>query len=96
MALAELAVLVPTRGRPENLQRLINAVHANARGSVDVIAGVDEDDPRLSDYMKLRNGLQDGDAIITSNERRNLVNWTNRLAKLTRGNYDFYASFGAI
>src|ERR1700677_3770272 len=80
--LADLAVLVPSRGRPENLARLINAVHATSRGRTHVIAGVDQDDPRHRDYMALKKTiLEPGDDIVTSNQRRNLVDWTNLLAR---------------
>lgn len=92
--LADLAVLVPTRGRPENLKRLIDACHNLQGGTVHVIAGVDEDDPRLADYKRLAKELPEGDTVLTSAHRRNLVNWTNHLAKLTKGNYRYYASFG--
>jgi len=93
--IADLVVLVPSRGRPENLARLITEVHRTARGRTHVIAGVDEDDPRLSDYIGLRKTVTlPSDTIHTSAERRNLVEWTNHLAHLTKGKYRFYASLG--
>ena len=91
---ADLAVLVPSRGRPENLARLISAIHETKRGTVHVIAGVDQDDPRLKDYIAVRKTLPHGDMIVTSEHRRNLVEWTNRLAKMHMGQYRYYASFG--
>lgn len=91
----DLAVLVPSRGRPENLKRLIDEVHKTSRGLTHVIAGVDEDDPRLKDYIALRKTtLESGDHIITSQHRRNLVQWTNHLAQMHRGQYRFLASLG--
>ena len=95
MPIADLAVLVPSRGRPENLSRLIETVHKTAKGRTHVIAGVDEDDSRLADYTRLRSTITGvGDVIHTSAERRTLVDWTNRLAHLTEGKYRFYASLG--
>lgn len=95
MPVADLAVLVPSRGRPENLERLIRAVHDTAKGRTHVIAGVDQDDPRLRAYTRLRSTVTlPGDTIHTSAERRNLVQWTNRLAHLTKGQYRYYASLG--
>ena len=95
MPIADLAVLVPSRGRPDNLARLITEVHRTARGRTHVLAGVDQDDPRLKDYIALRKTLLlPGDAIHTSNHRRNLVEWTNHLAHLTEGSYRYYASLG--
>lgn len=92
--LTDLAVLVPSRGRPEGLKRLIDSVHSTARGNVHVIAGVDQDDNRLHDYIELRKTLPDGDQVITSDQRRNLVDWTNRLADMHKGRYRYFASLG--
>lgn len=95
MPIADLAVLVPSRGRPENLERLIRAVHATAKGRTHVLAGIDQDDPRFDAYTALRaTTLLIGDAIRTSVQRRNLVEWTNQLARRTQGMYRFYASLG--
>ena len=94
MALADLAVLVPSRGRPENLARLIGAVRATATGKTRVIAGVDDDDPRLEDYVKLRNSLIDTNDWIYVRPRMNLVQWTNWLAGKHKGEYWFFASLG--
>jgi len=95
MSIADLAVLVPSRGRPENLERLIRAVHDTARGRTHVVAGVDQDDGRLKDYIRLRREvLLPGDQVITSNHRRNLVEWTNHLAHLHAGQYRYFASLG--
>lgn len=93
--LADLAVLVPSRGRPENLWRLMCAVHRTAKGNTHVIAGVDQDDPDLDKYIALRDDLLPfDDIIVTSNQRRNLVSWTNHLAHIVRGEYRYLASLG--
>lgn len=94
MPIADLAVLVPSRGRPEQLARLIDAIHATAKGSVHILAGVDQDDPRLKDYQAMRGQLAEGDFIYTGDQRRNLVEWTNHLERLQRGLYRFFASLG--
>ena len=95
MPIADLAVLVPSRGRPDNLARLITEVHRTARGRTHVLAGVDQDDPRLKDYIALRKTLlAPGDYIHTSDLRKNLVQWTNHLAHLSKGKYRYYASLG--
>src|SRR5580693_6759067 len=95
MPIADLAVIVPSRGRPEQLGRLIDAVHATARGQTHVLAGVDQDDPRLKDYIALRRtALGPDDYIHTSDQRLNLVRWTNHLELVVRGQYRFLASLG--
>jgi hypothetical protein len=98
---ADLAVLVPSRGRPEGLKRLVEAVRNTRRGTVHVIAGVDQDDPRCGEYLKLfatcRDDTREPDedvTIITSDQRRTLVDWTNRLAGMYKGQYRYFASLG--
>ena len=90
----DLAVIVPSRGRPENLARLIQAVGQTARSETHVIAGVDSDDPQLKGYMTLKKTLTSGNVIYTSDHRRNLVDWTNHIISLIQGRYRFYASLG--
>lgn len=47
----ELAVIVPTRGRPENIRRLIGAWDfTNAWDVADLVLAVDADDPMVSRY----------------------------------------------
>lgn len=47
-----LAVIVPTRGRPENIRRLIGAWDfTNAWDVADLILAVDSDDPELNGYV---------------------------------------------
>lgn len=47
----DVTVLVPSRGRPENLKRLVEALRDTAPG-ISVTARVDLDDPRLPDYVR--------------------------------------------
>ena len=50
----DLAILVPTRGRPENIQRVIGAWDfTNAWDHADLILIADEDDPRYQEYVDL-------------------------------------------
>lgn len=58
-----LAILVPTRGRPDNLRALINCfavTEATYADGVALVAVTDADDPRLEDYqsMMLRLRIQ--------------------------------------
>src|SRR5215469_2284364 len=46
----DLLVIVPTRGRPGNLARLLDAVHATRTSHTNVHAAVDDDDPELDAY----------------------------------------------
>lgn len=48
-----LAILVPSRGRPHNLNRLVKAITATVTGDCIVYAYVDADDPRLAEYRSV-------------------------------------------
>lgn len=50
----ELAVIVPTRGRPENILKVIGAWDfTNAWDHADLVLAVDQDDPELAGYRAL-------------------------------------------
>lgn len=50
----ELAIIVPTRGRPENVQRVMEAWDfTNAWTHADLILVADEDDPKIQEYRAL-------------------------------------------
>jgi predicted O-methyltransferase YrrM len=50
----DLAVIVPTRGRPGNIRKVISAWDfTNAWEHVDLILAVDQDDPEIDAYRKL-------------------------------------------
>lgn len=48
-----LGILVPSRGRPGNLRRLIDAISATATGEVRIYTRVDDDDPTRDEYLAL-------------------------------------------
>lgn len=50
----DLAIIVPTRGRPENIRKVISAWDfTNAWDHADLILAVDADDPEIQDYQDL-------------------------------------------
>lgn len=49
-----LGILVPSRGRPGNLQRLIDAVAATATGKYRIYTRIDDDDPTRDEYLALK------------------------------------------
>jgi hypothetical protein len=77
---ADLAVLVPSRGRPKNVARLIEACEKTCRADTIVSFGFDEDDPEL-----LANMDASGDALVTVRPRMGLGAWTNALAAIWPG-----------
>jgi hypothetical protein len=46
-----LGILLPTRGRPHNLRRFLEATAETAQGDYTVYVRLDDDDPTLSEYM---------------------------------------------
>lgn len=68
-----MIVLVPTRGRPENIKALREAVDATAVGNPRFIFAVDVDDPKADAYVGL------GEEFIIGGPAR-LGPWLNELA----------------
>jgi hypothetical protein len=90
----DLAIIVPTRGRPRNLARLLDAVHTTMRLDTHVWAGVDDDDPELAAYRRVfRARRGPGDRLLTG-PRDGLTGWTNKIAAKTAVKYPFLGSFG--
>lgn len=70
---AELIVIVPSRGRPGNIPRLIEAWKQTVRGNTLLLMITDPDDPELSGYSDLQigaNGNTFGHIIFDSGESR--------------------------
>jgi hypothetical protein len=79
----DLAILVPTRGRPGNLERLVAAIQRNSTTNVKIYGGLDVDDPTLDEYVKsapLTAAVEQGLLELRCGERATLVQWTNGLA----------------
>lgn len=77
--MADLVVIVPTRGRPAQLARLVDAVAGTTTGRADVLALVDDDDPTRGAYLEYgaRRGVQ-----VMVGRRQGLVGSTNLGARL--------------
>lgn len=48
-----LGILTPSRGRPHNLRRLIEAIAATATGEYRIYTRIDDDDPKRAEYFAL-------------------------------------------
>lgn len=86
-----MAVIVPSRGRPENIVRLYNALY-ETDADVDLIVGIDADDPRVDDYYNIlsnRNFI-----MVTSPERRKFGPTLNALALRFADEYKYLAWMG--
>jgi hypothetical protein len=90
----DLLVIVPSRGRPQNIARLLDAVHETAKMKTHVHVAVDDDDPELERYQYvMTQAAEDGDRLTTG-PRKGLCAWTNDIAAERAGEYLFLASLG--
>lgn len=48
-----ISILLPSRGRPDNIVRLANSIFETASdpSEIEIIVRLDEDDPMLEEYM---------------------------------------------
>lgn len=74
-----VSVLVPSRQRPELLQRSIASL---GDGDFEVLVALDEDDPRLADYADLASAL-----VGPRRGYRSLHGYYNELAARARGDW---------
>lgn len=73
-----IVVITPTRERPENFSRMVESCQTLSASGVTVYAGIDEDDPRLEDYIDLKH---DRTTVgLYFQPRKSLSEWTNVLA----------------
>jgi hypothetical protein len=85
--LRDLLVVVPSRGRPQNIQRLREAMDVTCQGYTTLLVGLDEDDeesyPRLGNVQyAVRAGL------------RGFTAWANELAVPAVGEYRYIGALG--
>lgn len=73
-----LAVLVPSRGRPHNVARLIDACRCTCTADTVLHFGFDEDDPRLADNLAALSWH----SMAVVRPRMGLAGWTNELWRL--------------
>lgn len=72
----DLAVLVPSRGRPRNVDRLITACGKTCRATTHLWFGFDADDPQIDANTSMASGR----AALVIQPRMSLTGWTNYLA----------------
>jgi hypothetical protein len=91
--LGDLLVIVPSRGRPEGVRRLLTAVRETVKLTTHVHVAVDDDDPELDAYQRVLEDAGDGHTLETG-PRKGLAAWTNEIAVRRAGEFPFLASFG--
>lgn len=73
----DLAVLVPSRGRPQNITRLVDACARTCRLDTVIAFGFDDDDDDLAANLKAADGC-----FTSVRPRMGLGKWTNALSAL--------------
>lgn len=61
----DLLVIVPSRGRPANARRMLNALHATVEVSTDLVFVLDADDPEIPAYYDLLDGAPVSLLVVT-------------------------------
>lgn len=65
-----ISLLIPSRGRPQNIRRLTESVRATAHGPIEIVWRVDDDDPdSLAEIDRL------GDAVVVAPRVIPTVGW---------------------
>lgn len=90
----DLLVITPSRGRPDGMKRLAQAIAATATAQTDLYLATDNDDPGSTD-----GGMAAAEALgsrvrWTHGPRQTLIEWTNQIALAEAPNYRALASFG--
>jgi hypothetical protein len=88
--MADLALVVPSRERPHNIARLLEAMDKTCRGDTTLIVGVDDDDPCLDAYRAFANC----EVVVETGLHRQLVRWLNVLAVPRANEYRFIGHIG--
>ena len=84
----DLVLLVPSRGRPKNVSRLVQACALTCAAETKIHFGFDDDDDQLAQNIAAAAACP-----YTVLPRMNLTGWTNRLAEIN-GDIPALGSFG--
>ena len=90
----DLLVIVPSRGRPQNVARLLDSVHATSQVKTHLHIAVDEDDEKQPQYQAVMDKAGGEHDVLETGPRKGLCAWTNEVAVRRAGEYPFLASFG--
>ena len=83
-----LLMIVPSRGRPANLDGLVQAWRETTSGDADLVVALDDDDPQLYQYNAHRV------AMVAVGPRQSFVEWTNEIAVGNTDRYRFVGTMG--
>lgn len=86
-----MALIVPSRGRPQNIVRLYEAL-AKTESDVELVVGVDADDPKIDEYYEIVNNRNF--TLVVSPERRRFGPTLNALSLRFADEYEYLAWCG--
>lgn len=86
-----MLLIVPSRGRPENIKRLCEALK-NTNSDLDLAIGVDADDAALEEYQKVE--AEYGFELWVSPERKRFAATVNSISLANYENYKYLAWMG--
>lgn len=89
----DLLVIVPSRGRPANVARLIEALQQTMATEGELALGLDEDDPTLPE-IRAAIAVAPFPVSARFGQRNTLVGWTNDIAIPAAENFRALCSLG--
>lgn len=87
--MSDLAIIVPSRSRPQNIQELMQAFE-DTKAKCTLVVVVDDDDPSLDEYKNLSVPL----LIQLPREGKGMARPLNRAALALRGEFSFFGFMG--
>jgi len=90
----DLLIIVPSRGRPQNVARLLDSVHETSRLKTHLHVAVDDDDEKQPQYRAVMDHAGAEGDVLEVGPRKGLCAWTNEVALKRAADYPFLASFG--
>lgn len=89
--MTEMALIVPSRGRPQNIVRLYEALN-RTNADVELVVGTDQDDPEIERYYDIISNRNI--SMIVSPDRRRFGPTLNSIAKRYADEYEYLAWCG--
>lgn len=89
--MTEMLLIVPSRGRPDNIRRLCTALE-NTNSELDLAVGVDQDDPTLEQYKVVQDEYDF--QLWVSQERKRFAATVNYIAQHSYEEYKYLAWMG--
>lgn len=85
-------MVIPSRGRPQNIERLLHAMAATCEGQTDLVVGLDEDDPTINSYPDDLAPFPV--TYVIKPDLHKVTAWCNELAGPLADEYKYIGHFG--